>query len=34
VLEAKPYRYREIRLLVKPGTTEVVLTMVGEGATR
>jgi len=34
VLEAKPYGYREIRLLVKPGTTDVVLTMVGEGATR
>jgi hypothetical protein len=34
VLAAKPYGYREIRLLVKPGTTDVVLTMVGEGATR
>ena len=34
MLEVKPIGYRETRLLVKAGTTDVVLTMVGEGAPR
>jgi hypothetical protein len=34
MLEAKPHGYRETRLSVKAGTTDVVLTMVGEGAAR
>ena len=34
MLESKPHGYRETRLSVKAGTTDVVLTMVGEGAPR